>query len=238
MRNGGTCTPRAADLLADQIGVTVGTCVLLGSWAPRSNARIRGLPEPSPRRRDGGRRQRHRLLDACRVSKTYAQPPPSRPPCREGGPLNGVERSGWGRRDSNPHWRRFKRPASADWATSPQLVWCRTSVGALLLDRSVNRSSCTPCALSPSRCAPEGHYAAAPVDRDVHLSSSPRPRPAHRAARPAHRAARPLRDRPSRRTIGHEREPGPRAPRPTVGPQRDEGPRHAAMGRAPWSAGG
>ena len=25
----------------------------------------------------------------------------------------------WGRRDSNPHWRRFKRPASADWATSP-----------------------------------------------------------------------------------------------------------------------
>jgi hypothetical protein len=25
----------------------------------------------------------------------------------------------WGRRDSNPHWRRFKRPASADWATPP-----------------------------------------------------------------------------------------------------------------------
>ena len=25
----------------------------------------------------------------------------------------------WGRRESNPHWGRFKRPASADWATSP-----------------------------------------------------------------------------------------------------------------------
>jgi len=25
----------------------------------------------------------------------------------------------WGRRESNPHWRRFKRPASADWATPP-----------------------------------------------------------------------------------------------------------------------
>src|SRR6202035_2376779 len=27
---------------------------------------------------------------------------------------------GWGRWDSNPHWRRFKRPASADWATPPK----------------------------------------------------------------------------------------------------------------------
>jgi putative transposase len=35
------------------------------------------------------------------------------------GPLNGVHRTPWGRRDSNPHWRRFKRPASADWATPP-----------------------------------------------------------------------------------------------------------------------
>ena len=27
--------------------------------------------------------------------------------------------SSWGRRDSNPHWGRFKRPASACWATPP-----------------------------------------------------------------------------------------------------------------------
>src|ERR1700722_1698642 len=30
-----------------------------------------------------------------------------------------LEHDEWGRRESNPHWRRFKRPASADWATSP-----------------------------------------------------------------------------------------------------------------------
>jgi hypothetical protein len=32
----------------------------------------------------------------------------------------GVKLFGWGRRDSNPHWRRFKRPASANWATPPE----------------------------------------------------------------------------------------------------------------------
>jgi hypothetical protein len=35
------------------------------------------------------------------------------------GPPNGVKPSPWGRRDSNPHCGRFKRPASADWATPP-----------------------------------------------------------------------------------------------------------------------
>ena len=34
-------------------------------------------------------------------------------------PGNGLRRSSWGRRDSNPHWGRFKRPASACWATPP-----------------------------------------------------------------------------------------------------------------------
>src|ERR1700689_889520 len=34
-------------------------------------------------------------------------------------PEPGVQLSAWGRRDSNPHWGRFKRPASACWATPP-----------------------------------------------------------------------------------------------------------------------
>lgn len=38
-----------------------------------------------------------------------------------GGPINGGKAScWWGRRDSNPHWRRFKRPASTNWATPPR----------------------------------------------------------------------------------------------------------------------
>ena len=39
-----------------------------------------------------------------------------------------IRGSWWGRRDSNPHWKRFKRPASADWATSPLVhSYMRTS---------------------------------------------------------------------------------------------------------------
>ena len=54
--------------------------------------------------------------------------PPSRPRfsewCLRGSHRQPVDLDlfAWGRRDSNPHWRRFKRPASADWATPPELA--------------------------------------------------------------------------------------------------------------------
>ena len=43
--------------------------------------------------------------------------PASHPLCRLA--CVGARIPRWGRRDSNPHWGRFKRPASASWATPP-----------------------------------------------------------------------------------------------------------------------
>src|SRR5580700_10892629 len=51
----------------------------------------------------------------------------------------------WGRRDSNPHWGRFKRPASACWATPP---------GETIVDRVGHRHEDGP---SPRGVLSAGH---------------------------------------------------------------------------------
>ena len=43
--------------------------------------------------------------------------------------------SAWGRRDSNPHWGRFKRPASASWATPPRAPFLTESGTATRMAR-------------------------------------------------------------------------------------------------------
>ncbi len=66
-----------------------------------------------------------------------------------------MKTSSWGRRESNPHWRRFKRPASADWATSPQLVWFSAPLSLLnsCLCSALLRSVCSAPAVLCSGCA-------------------------------------------------------------------------------------
>ena len=59
---------------------------------------------------------------------------------------SGVHR-GWGRRDSNPHWRRFKRPASTDWATSPQGIFAGGAIGG-----QVNRAAHSSPTTQALRC--------------------------------------------------------------------------------------
>ena len=69
-------------------------------------------------------------------SRIYTQPPPSRPLCPKKWSTEWVKPTGWGRRDSNPHWRRFKRPASTCWATSPgqQIRRLSEQVGIVVME--------------------------------------------------------------------------------------------------------
>ena len=66
--------------------------------------------------------ERSRAVERLRRRRAPRPDRAPRPRHRRGvTPGNGRRRgrAAWGRRDSNPHWGRFKRPASASWATPP-----------------------------------------------------------------------------------------------------------------------
>ena len=82
-------------------------------------------------------RRRHRCL-LHRADDT--------PKCEHDG-RSYMKTTAWGRRDSNPHWRRFKRPASTDWATSPQGIFAGGAIGG-----QVNRAAHSSPTTQALRC--------------------------------------------------------------------------------------